>query len=232
MGPFPYWPGKSWAKQLEPGGVRGPLRDVGLAAIPPPQMARAVLLAAFAWLVVMTGLTATSRAWAGSGAEGDFALDVTLLAACVDGPATGFIDSSELASEGADVTFAAVSIRRDESQDEPCIRAARFDGPDAPAPLCTEDATSNVAPGVVRRVARETVEASVELCPSRFAWAQSGDDAPTHDPSTELHFEPATLPSPAALPRRCLDTSDASAAIGLEPALGVVRSLERPPTAR
>ena len=195
-------------------------------------MPRAVLLAAFAWLVVMTGLTATSRAWAGVAPEGDVALDVTLLAACFDGPTAGFIDSSALASEGADASFAAESVRLDESQDEPCIRAARFDGPDAPAPLCTEDATSNVAPGIVRRVARESAEASVELCPTRFAWAQSSDDAPTHDPSTELHYEPATLPSPAALPPRGLDTSDASAALGLEPALGVVRSLDRPPSVR
>ena len=199
-------------------------------------MPRAVLLAAFAWLVALTSLTATSRAWAGVGHEGavalDVAFDVALLAACVDGPPAGLIDSSELASEGADVSFAAEPIRHDESQDEPCIRAARFDGPDAPAPLCSEDATSNVAPGVVRRVARETAEANPELCPSRFAWAQSGDDAPAHDPPAELTFEPATLPCPAALPARALDASGASASLGLEPSCGIVRSLDRPPSSR
>jgi hypothetical protein len=182
-------------------------------------MRRVVLLAVAALLVVVTSLVAPGRASASTTdatvSETSDVLDLALASFC------------ERAELVATTVEAASPI-----DDEPCVRAARFEGVDAAAPLCGDDATSRIAPGVVRRGDLDRIESNAESCPARLFFASTGTEPPPNDTSLDVSIEPASLPAPIELPSGREVDVVRSPRSGLVATEGVDAALLRPPTAR
>jgi hypothetical protein len=225
---------------------RRPLHGPPRPAIRPRIVVRALQLALFAAVVFVTTLALPRAARAESTLDHVIAsFSATNANAQAGDVSRGDVSSSDASRDRADFdpSVALASTCLDDSprsgvfelpaqDEEPCIRAARVDGIDAPAPLCGDDATSLAAPGIVRRGDLDRMEASSDSCPKKLSWLAGNRENPPQDAPAELTFEPASLPAPLELPAARELVTTTTARLGLAPCEGVARGLSRPPAAR